>query len=170
MLEFYEAMKNTQQWKTDDVVKILERVIKLEMLEDNSNYLDNLYNSLSEKDLNIYKVNLNDLYIDMPNHLFLIMSFQDQNKKYNYVLIDPEYNKFVKKGKMTSPLYYEAWPSEILQNINPNLLKNLLNDKYSFIDDNNFKDYIRSFINREDDINLEHIISGKYKARRRIAC
>ncbi len=108
MLEFYEAMKNTQQWKTDDVVKILERVIKLEMLEENSNYLDNLYNSLSEKDLNIYKVNLNDLYIDMPNHLFLIMSFQDQNKKYNYVLIDPEYNKFVKKGKMTSPLYYYA--------------------------------------------------------------
>ena len=86
---------------------------------------------------------------------------------FNYILIDPTYIQFVKTNQKTSPLYFQAWPSEILQNINPILLKNLIKDKYSYIDDKNLQDYLRSFTNKPVNINLETIMLDKYKKRSR---
>ena len=75
-------------------------------------------------------------------------------------------NKCIKQ-KGESPLYFEAWPSEMLQNTNPTLLKNLESDKYSYVDDKSIQDYLRSFTDKQVKINLESLISGSYKDRRR---
>ena len=177
MLDFYETILNINTWDTKKVISIINRLIKLEMLEVNE-YVDsyeglckvfanNLYNRLSDMGLNVKKVNLNELYKEMREHVFLIMSYRDMNNNFNYILIDPTYEQFVKKDNAISPLYYEAWPSEILQNINPNLLKNLLENRYSYIDDKNLQDYLRSFTNKKVNINLETIILDKYKDRSR---
>ena len=174
MLDFYETILNIQKWDTKKVISIINRLIKLEMLEYNNSYeglckvfANNLYIKLKEIGLNVKKVNICELYKEMRQHEFLIVSYQDLNNNFNYILIDPTYEQFVKKKGQTSPLYYEAWPSEILQNINPNLLKNLIKDRYSYIDDKNFQDYLRSFTNKEVNINLETILLDKYKDRAR---
>ena len=94
------------------------------------------------------------------------MSFQDLKGKFNYILIDPLFNKLVKNNG-ESPLYFEAWPSDFLQNTNPYLLKNLENDKYSYVDDKCIEDYLRSLTDKQVKINIESLISGRYKDRRR---
>ena len=175
MLDFYETILNLEKWDTTKVISILDRLIKLEMLEideytDNYEglckvFANNLYIKLKEIGLNVKKVNICELYKEMRQHEFLIVSYQDLNNNFNYILIDPTYEQFVKKEDTISPLYYEAWPSEILQNINPNLLKNLLENRYSYIDDKNLQDYLRSFTNKKVNIDLETIILDKYKDR-----
>ena len=177
MLDFYETLLNLQKWDTKKVISILNRLIKLEILEtkqytDNFEglckvFANNLYDRLNDMGMNVKMVNLTELYKEMKDHIFLIMSYRDLNDNFNYILIDPTYEQFVKKDNETSPLYFEAWPSEILQNINPNLLKNLVRDKYSYIDDKNLQDYLRSFTNKKVNINLETIILDKYKDRTR---
>lgn len=177
MLDFYQTILNIQQWDSKQIISILERCIKLEMIEVDKYTNDyeglckvfatNLYEKLNSMGINVQMVNLNELYREMKEHVFLIMSYQDLNNKFNYVLIDPTYTQFVKKDNMESPLYFEAWPSEILQNTNPNLLKNLINDKYSFIDDKNLQDYLRSFTNKPVNTTLETIILGNYKEKNR---
>ena len=177
MLDFYETLLNIQQWDSKKIISILERCIKLEMLEVDKYtddyeglckvFANNLYEKLTSYGINVKMINLNELYREMKEHVFLIMSYKDLENHFNYVLIDPTYTQFVKKDNKKSPLYFEAWPSEILQNTNPNLLKNLINDKYSFIDDKNLQDYLRSFTDKQVKINLESIIIDKYKDRRR---
>ena len=177
MLDFYETMLNIQKWDPNQVISILERSIKLEMLEVNQYtkdyegfckaFANNLYNKLNSYGFNVKMINLSELYREMKQHLFLILSYQDLDSHFNYILIDPTYEQFLKKERTQSPLYYEAWPSEILQNINPNLLNNLLKDKYSFINDKYIQDYLRSFTNKEVNINLESILLDKYKENKR---
>ena len=167
MLDFYETILNTEKWDPKKVISILDRIIKLEILEENeNNYVSDIYKKLSDLGFNVIEINMNELYREMRDYSFLLLSYQDLESKFNYILIDPLFNKFVKRNG-ESPLYFEAWPSEMLQNTNPTLLKNLENDKYSYVDDNAVQDYLRSFTDKQVKINLESIISGSYKDRRR---
>lgn len=173
MLDFYEAIMNIRKWDTRQVITILNKVISSEMEEVNNYTTDyeglckvfanNLYEKLKELGFRVNKVNISELYRELKEHEFLILSYQDLENKFNYILIDPTYSQFCKKKDESSPLYFEAWPSEILQNINPNLLKNLLQDKYCYIDDKNLNDYLRSFTNKDVNTNLETIMMEKYK-------
>ena len=136
------------------------------MEENENNYVSDIYKKLSDLGFNVIEINMNELYREMRDYSFLLLSYQDIESKFNYILIDPLFNKFVKNNG-ESPLYFQAWPSEMLQNTNPTLLKNLENDKYSYIDDKALQDYLRSFTDKQVKINLESIISGNYKDRRR---
>ena len=167
MLDFYQTMLNIQKWDPKEAISIIERSIKLEMLENSNISTTNLYDKLNSYGINTKMINLNEIYREMKDHVFLIVSYQDLNNNFNYILIDPSYEQFVKKENKKSPLYYEAWPSEILQNINPDLLNNLLRNKYSFINDKYIQDYLRSFTNKEVNNNLETIILEKYKEKAR---
>ena len=167
MLEFYETILNTEKWDPKKVISILDRIIKLEILEESEDrYVSDIYLKLADLGFNVMEINMNELYREMRDYSFLLLSYQDLESKYNYILIDPLFNKFV-KNKGESPLYFQAWPSEMLQNTNPTLLKNLENDKYSYVDDKALQDYLRSFTDKQVKINLESIISGSYKDRRR---
>ena len=170
MLDFYQTLLNIQSWDSKKIISILERCIKLEMLEVDK-YTDDYEGLCKVFANNLYErltsYGINELYREMKEHVFLIMSYKDLKNNFNYILIDPTYTQFVKKDNKKSPLYFEAWPSEILQNTNPNLLKNLINDKYSFIDDKNLQDYLRSFTDKQVKIDLESIVAEKYKDRRR---
>lgn len=167
MLDFYETMLNTEKWDPKKVVSILDRIIKLEILEESEDkYVDDIYLKLLDLGFNVIEINTNELYREMKSYEFLLLSFQDLKGKFNYILIDPLFNKLVKKNG-ESPLYFEAWPSDFLQNTNPYLLKNLENDKYSYVDDKCIEDYLRSLTDKQVKINIESLISGKYKDRRR---
>ena len=167
MLDFYETMLNTEKWDPKKVVSILDRIIKLEILEESEDkYVDDIYLKLLDLGFNVIEVNTNELYREMKSYVFLLLTFQDLKGKFNYILIDPLFNKLVKKNG-ESPLYFEAWPSDFLQNTNPYLLKNLENDKYSYVDDKCIEDYLRSLTDKQVKINIETLISGKYKDRRR---
>lgn len=178
MLEFYEMMFNIRKWDTNQVIMILNKIINEEISEVN-NYTDdyeglckvfsnNIYIKLSELGFRVNKVNISDLFKELKEHEFLILAYQDLNSKFHHILIDPTYNQFCKKKGVESPFYFEAWPSEILKNINPNLLKTLLEDKYCYIDDKNLQDYLSSFTNKKVDINLETILLDKYKNEQRV--
>lgn len=165
MLDFYQTMLNIKKWDTNQVITILNKMIKKEM-EDINNYeelCNNLYIDLSEIGFNLNKINISDIYKDLKEYVFLILSYQDLNSKFNYILIDPTYNHFCKKKGKESPFYYEAWPGEMLMNINPNFYNTLLEEKYCYVDDKSIKDYFRSFTNRNVDINLETLILNKYE-------
>ncbi|MBR1718049.1 MAG: hypothetical protein IJ715_02120 [Bacilli bacterium] len=167
MLDFYETILNTEKWDPKKVISILDRIIKLEILEESEDkYVDDIYNKLIDLGFNVIKINMNELYKEMRDYSFLLLSYQDMDGKFNYILIDSLFNKFVKKDG-ESPLYFQGWPSEMLQNTNPFLLKNLENDKYSYVDDNSIQDYLRSFTDKQVKISLESLISGSYKDRRR---
>ncbi len=167
MLDFYETMLNTEKWDPKKVVSILDRIIKLEILEESEDkYVDDIYLKLLDLGFNVIEINTNELYREMKSYEFLLLSFQDLKGKFNHILIDPLFNKLVKKNG-ESPLYFEAWPSDFLQNTNPYLLKNLENDKYSYVDDKCIEDYLRSLTDKQVKINIESLISGKYKDRRR---
>ena len=167
MLDFYETMLNTEKWDPKKVVSILDRIIKLEILEESEDkYVDDIYLKLLDLGFNVIAINTNELYREMKSYEFLLLSFQDLNGKFNYILIDPLFNKLVKNNG-ESPLYFEAWPSDFLQNTNPYLLKNLENDKYSYVDDKCIEDYLRSLTDKQVKIDIESLISGKYKDRRR---
>lgn len=178
MLEFYQTMLNIKKWDTKEVITILDKVIKKEMDEvlKYTNDLEGLCKVLStnikvELDkigFKTHKIDISDIYKELKNHEFLILNYQDTNNKFNYVLIDPTYIQFCKTKEKSSPLYFEAWPSEILQNINPNLLKNLLTYKYSYVDDKNINDYLASFTNKVTNVNLESIILNDYKGNNRV--
>lgn len=167
MLDFYETILNTEKWDPKKVISILDRIIKLEILEESEDkYVDDIYMKLYDLGFNVIEINMNELYKEMRDYSFLLLSYQDMGSKFNYILIDPLFNKCIKQ-KGESPLYFEAWPSEMLQNTNPTLLKNLESDKYSFVDDKSIQDYLRSFTDKQVKINLESLISGSYKDRRR---
>lgn len=167
MLDFYETMLNTEKWDPKKVVSILDRIIKLEILEESEDkYVDDIYLKLLDLGFNVIEINTNELYREMKSYEFLLLSFQDLKGKFNHILIDPLFNKLVKKNG-ESPLYFEAWPSDFLQNTNPYLLKNLENDKYSYVDDKCIEDYLRSLTDKQVKIDIESLISGKYKDRRR---
>ncbi|MBP3766574.1 MAG: hypothetical protein J6G98_05280 [Bacilli bacterium] len=167
MLDFYETILNTEKWDPKKVISILDRIIKLEVLEETEDkYVNDIYNKLSDLGFNVIEVNLNELYREMRDYEFLLLSYQDMTNKFNYILIDPLFNKLVRKNG-ESPLYFEAWPSDFLQNTNPYLLKNLENDKYSYVDDKAIQDYLRSLTDKQVKINIESLISGSYKDRRR---
>jgi hypothetical protein len=173
MLEFYEMMINIRKWDTNQVINILNNIIKKEEKLINNYTTDyeglckvfatNLYSELIKLGFIVNEVNISDIYKELKEHVFLILSYQDLNSKFNYILIDPTYRQFCKKKGVDSPFYFEAWPSEILKNINPNLLKTLLDDKYCYIDDKNLQDYLSSFTNKKVDISLENILLNKYK-------
>ena len=167
MLDFYETMLNTEKWDPKKVVYILDRIIKHVILEESEDkYVDDIYLKLLDLGFNVIEINTNELYREMKSYEFLLLSFQDLKGKFNHILIDPLFNKLVKKNG-ESPLYFEAWPSDFLQNTNPYLLKNLENDKYSYVDDKCIEDYLRSLTDKQVKINIESLISGKYKDRRR---
>jgi len=159
MLSFYETMLNIKQMDTKQILQILNKII--------TDDVETLYKNLISLDLNVNKININELYKEMPSYKFLILRYQDLKNNCNYILIDPNYGKLLKNNNEKSPLYFEAWPSEILQNINPMLLKDLLKNKYSYIDDKTIRDYLKSLVNKEVNINLETIILEKYKERNR---
>ena len=167
MLDFYETILNTEKWDAKKVISILDRIIKLEILEEKEDtYVDDIYLKLMDLGFNVMVINTNELYKEMKSYEFLLLSFQDLKGKFNYILIDPQFNKLVKSNG-ESPLYFEAWPSDFLQNTNPYLLKNLENDKYSYVDDKCIEDYLRALTDKQVKINIESLISGKYKDRRR---
>lgn len=167
MLDFYETILNTEKWDPKKVISILDRIIKLEVLEETEDkYVNDIYNKLSDLGFNVIEVNLNELYREMRDYEFLLLCYQDMTNKFNFILIDPLFNKLVRKNG-ESPLYFEAWPSDFLQNTNPYLLKNLENDKYSYVDDKAIQDYLRSLTDKQVKINIESLISGSYKDRRR---
>ena len=44
MLDFYETILNTEKWDPKKVVSILDRIIKLEILEESEDkYVDDIY-------------------------------------------------------------------------------------------------------------------------------
>ena len=89
MLDFYQTILNIQQWDSKQIISILERCIKLEMIEVDK-YTDdyeglckvfatNLYEKLNSMGINVQMVNLNELYREMKEHVFLIMSYHHLN-------------------------------------------------------------------------------------------
>lgn len=166
MLNFYELL-NSKSFKTEDVLLIINKLINKEDYKDLSLnkcniIIENIYQSLNEYDINSKIVNINDIYKELSSHKFIILIYQNEREGVNYLLIDPTYSFFCKKDNKKSPLYFDAWPGEILQNINPILLNNLSTYGYTYIDDKNIMDYFRSFTNKNVNINLETIILSKY--------
>lgn len=174
MLDFYETILNIKKWNTNDIITIINKTLEEELssvkdVEGTCKVLTtNIYDSLSKLGIRTIMINISDIYKELKEHLFLIVSYQDMEGKYNYILIDPTYRQFIKRGRKESPLYFSAWPSEILQNINPILLKNLIYYNYSYVDDKNLQDYFKSFTNKNVNITLERLLLQKYKENSRI--
>lgn len=167
MLNFYELLLDSQNWKTEDILLIIDKLINKENYKDLSldkcNIItENIYKKLNDYNINSKIININNIYKELSSHEFIISIYKDERECVNYLLIDPTYSFFCKKDNKKSPLYFDAWPGEILQNINPILLNNLFTYGYTYIDDKNIRDYFRSFTNKNVNINLETIILSKY--------
>lgn len=160
MLDFYETIYTTKKIDTKTVLDILNKIISNDIFE--------IEEKLKQMDFQVNIVNISDIYRELPSYQFLILRYMDSMNNFNHILIDPNYSGCLKQN-IECPFYYDIWPSEILQNTNPMLLKSLLKDKYSFVSDNDIQDYLRSFTNRKVIINLETLILEKYKNRFRIA-
>ena len=160
MLDFYETIYTTKKIDTKTVLDILNKLIENDIFK--------LKEKLKALDFQVNLIDISNIYKELPSYHFLLLRYIDNRNNFNHILIDPNYSNYLKQKK-DSPFYYDIWPAEILQNINPILLKSLLKDKYSFVTDQDIQDYLRSFTNRKVFINLETLILENYKNRMRIA-
>ena len=68
MLDFYETILNTEKWDPKKVISILDRIIKLEILEESEDkYVDDIYLKLLDLGFNVIEVNPNELYREMKS-------------------------------------------------------------------------------------------------------
>ena len=62
MLDFYETILNTEKWDPKKVISILDRIIKLEILEESEDkYVDDIYMKLYDLGFNVIEINMNIL-------------------------------------------------------------------------------------------------------------
>lgn len=173
MLDFYELILNIGKFDKEKAARLIEKTITMEidLVKAYVNEMDGLCKLLSNNikikltDLNfkVKLVNTNELSKDLTEYEFLIVNFKDMDNKINYVLIDTTYSQFFPKENTVLAPNFNHWPANILKQNNSELLDNLLLSGYSFINDNDLKDYLSSFSNKEINYSLEDIIIEKYK-------
>ena len=61
-----------------------------------------------------------------------------------YILIDPTYDQFIKKDNRVLYGHFKEFPGEVLKKTNPELHNNLLENKYSEINDQDLLDYFKA--------------------------
>lgn len=113
----------------------------------------NILASLEEKGIEASLFNTQDL-LGIKEHIAIIASYLYKDKL-KYILIDPTYSQFLKKQKVLLHPYYNLWPSEILEKTNPELLKELLEEGYTEVDDTSFNEYLCSLTGKENPILLK---------------
>ncbi|MBQ8682061.1 MAG: hypothetical protein IJ509_04040 [Bacilli bacterium] len=142
---FYQSILNLRQRDVFDTIKtiVLEERTKLNNTTNDltgfCKYIaSQIEDRLTKENIRVYWVDLND--ITNVDHVILIAEYMSQSKM-NRVLIDPTYSQFTKDDKHQLVTLKE-WPSERLDK---NILKDLLTNGVTQLDDNKFQNYLNSF-------------------------
>lgn len=116
---------------------------------------------ISNKVLNTYQL------LESYEHEFVIAYYKFDNQ-IRYILIDPTYEQFIKRGNDLNKRLAE-WPASVLAKTNGGLaiLREILSKGFMEVDNSLFKLYLGSFINTINeigiDVELEDIMLKKYK-------
>lgn len=145
--EFYFDILNIG--KNNDIDKIKLAVVKERKILESKNIsetglckvLSNLiYNDLRESNIACSIINTFEIF-GCYEHEFVLASTKKEGK-INYVLIDLTYGQFSNNGDNTLNRHFKHFPSEYLSKTV--LLEELLNQGYSFVDEEKFQEYLYS--------------------------
>ena len=122
---------------------------------------NNIVASFKENGINYRIINTAELDSSYE-HIFIIAFFKTET--FNYILIDPTYEQFVRKDthKLRA---LEEWPSEVLQEDKRGrvMLDNLIRHGYHLIDDDMLSLYLKPFTGKEQNISLDDILLLDHK-------
>lgn len=110
----------------------------------------NLFDSLKKENINVIKLDLNDLI--GVDHLVLLVKYCHNNEDIT-LLIDPTFSQFVQKSD-SKLIKLKNWPGN---KISPTLKEKLLTNGYAKIDNESFNDYINSFLENKENFSLDEI-------------
>lgn len=99
---------------------------------------NNIVYDLDKALINSEMFNISEISDTNYNHWFVLARLDCET-----YLIDTTYFQFARKNEDLR--FFEKWPSEILEKRNKKLLKNLLIDGYSKVNDEDFYDYLSGF-------------------------
>ena len=170
--DFYYDLLNIAKGNRNDV-DVVKKVVSEEM-KLVKNYTEdmeglckvvgtNIRHELVLKGITSRVINVQDYYgSNGKDHLFVIAFVKDQDSK--YLLIDPTYCQFCGlKGDLLFPL--TNYPDHYLEEENPNLLKQLMNDGMAIIDDYDYQIYLSSLVYSNEidgNIHLDDVLLKNY--------
>ncbi len=141
------------QLSEKEIIKIIEQTIEMQMkpIKAVSDTMEGLckvasYNigeQLKQCGINIQYLNTK-VILGCFEHVAIIVDYKI-NDVINYILVDTTFEQFIPKkfSERNSALY--EWPSEILENRNPKLYRNLITKGYSKVKPKDYEDYLKSF-------------------------
>lgn len=161
MDDFYQKILNIESKEIEEIVKNIVQFEKNKVLEK-SDFLDGYCKYLSMqikerlKAENIHAIDLNLSELTSIDHMALLVRYKFNNEM-KTILIDPTFIQFV-ESLDKKLINLSHWPSE---KISEELLKGLLENGYAFIDNKLFNNYLNSFLDTDQEFNLEEYIFNK---------
>lgn len=155
--DFYSKILNIKDENIENVVseKIIAELDNIkEINSDISGFCRvigiNLYDSLKKDNINVIKVDLNDLI--KVDHLILLVKYYYNNEDVT-LLIDPTFSQFVPKDNKKL-IKFKNWPGNKISSI---LKEELLNKGYLKVNNERFNDYLNAFLDVKEYFSLEEI-------------
>ena len=170
--DFYNKILNIRKM-SNIAEKIGEIVtsVKKEILNYTTDYSGlcklashNISDSLNNLGIQNKVINTRDLFgNEVYEHEFIICYFYENGM--NYVLIDATFSQFVFNGKTLNNYALKKWPSKVLSasENGQDLLEQLLEKGYTFIDNQKLKLYFNSFGINCHELTIESLLESNQK-------